>query len=69
MSVVDREAAFRALYNAENLEKLLAEVVRAVNAYDRTVDHAKYAHGEDCARCKIVEALPEWARADVRERH
>jgi hypothetical protein len=64
----DREAIFRARYNAETLDALVKGVVDSVNQYDRTGDHVRHVfdHAPDCVRCKIVESLPEWARAAIK---
>lgn len=40
------------------LDNLIAEVRKAIAAYDRSGDHMKHATGGDCIRCGIASALP-----------
>lgn len=49
------------------LDKLVDEVRDALMAYDRTHDHTPNHQGDDCIRCKLVAALPPYARRTILE--
>jgi len=45
--------------------KMVREVAAAIASYDKTRDHTSHVTGSDCVRCRLVDALPPYAQAEV----
>jgi hypothetical protein len=66
MPFADESEERKALSDDEGpFYKMVREVVSAIAAYDKTRDHMSHKASGDCVRCRLVDALPPFAQAEV----